>query len=82
MCHGRTVRFESSFARWAFNRQLDESYLFWAAEDFATEKSQPDWVQAYMDKYAVSDEGVYQGLLMDRLGWMAGKVLYDPTSFI
>ena len=71
--HGRTVRFESSFARWAFNRQLDESYLLEAAEDFATEKSQPDWVQAYMDKYAVSDEGVYQGLLMDRLGWMAGE---------
>ena len=70
---GRTVRFESPFARWAFNRQLDESYLLEAAEDFASDKLQPDWVQAYMDKYAVSHEGVYQGLLMDRLGWMAGE---------
>jgi asparagine synthase (glutamine-hydrolysing) len=69
----KKVKFECSIARWAFNREFHEHYLLDSTENMASGELEVEWAQKFLNNYSVSNEGVYNGLLMDRLFFLASE---------
>ncbi len=73
MRHGRNIDFKDPLVRWNFNRGYAHHFLNANPEGILTTKNKLQWAQDYLMANANSQEGAYQGMLMDRCAWLANE---------